>query len=76
LLTTSAQIDAKNFDGDAHKFGFGITLGWTDYTLPKFAEGVRSHSYQFYSLYFIAIDNAVLIMYSLLNILRITMAWN
>jgi voltage-dependent anion channel protein 2 len=27
LLTTSAQIDAKNFDGDAHKFGFGITLG-------------------------------------------------
>ncbi|EQC28467.1 hypothetical protein SDRG_13795 [Saprolegnia diclina VS20] len=26
-LTTSAQIDAKNFDGDAHKFGFGITLG-------------------------------------------------
>ncbi|KAJ0402700.1 hypothetical protein P43SY_007842 [Pythium insidiosum] len=26
-LTTSAHIDAKNFDGDAHKFGIGLTLG-------------------------------------------------
>ncbi|CAK4616214.1 unnamed protein product [Aphanomyces euteiches] len=26
-LTTSAQVDVKNFEGDAHKFGFGITLG-------------------------------------------------
>ncbi|TYZ68368.1 hypothetical protein PybrP1_009525 [[Pythium] brassicae (nom. inval.)] len=26
-LATSAHIDAKNFDGDAHKFGLGITLG-------------------------------------------------
>ncbi|GAB9465588.1 hypothetical protein Gpo141_00002992 [Globisporangium polare] len=26
-LATSAHIDAKNFDGDAHKFGIGLTLG-------------------------------------------------
>jgi voltage-dependent anion channel protein 2 len=26
-LTTSAHIDAKNFDGDAHKFGIGLTMG-------------------------------------------------
>ena len=26
-LSTSAHIDAKNFDGDAHKFGLGLTLG-------------------------------------------------
>ncbi|CAH0491999.1 unnamed protein product [Peronospora farinosa] len=26
-LTTSAHLDVKNFDGDAHKFGIGLTLG-------------------------------------------------
>jgi voltage-dependent anion channel protein 2 len=26
-LTTSVQIDAKNFEGDSHKFGLGLTLG-------------------------------------------------
>jgi voltage-dependent anion channel protein 2 len=26
-LTTSAHVDVKNFDGDAHKFGIGLTLG-------------------------------------------------
>ncbi|CEG48891.1 voltage-dependent anion-selective channel [Plasmopara halstedii] len=26
-LTTSARVDVKNFDGDAHKFGIGLTLG-------------------------------------------------
>lgn len=26
-LTTSVHVDAKNFDGDAHKFGVGLTLG-------------------------------------------------
>lgn len=26
-LTTSVHVDAKNFEGDAHKFGIGLTLG-------------------------------------------------
>ncbi|KAG1684130.1 hypothetical protein DVH05_011874 [Phytophthora capsici] len=26
-LTTSAHVDVKNFDGDVHKFGIGLTLG-------------------------------------------------
>jgi voltage-dependent anion channel protein 2 len=26
-LTTSAHIDAKHFEGDAHKFGLGLTIG-------------------------------------------------
>lgn len=26
-LTTGAQIDAKNIEGDAHKFGLGLTIG-------------------------------------------------
>lgn len=26
-LTTSARVDVKNFDSDAHKFGIGLTLG-------------------------------------------------
>lgn len=26
-LTTSAHLDAKNIEGEAHKFGFGLTLG-------------------------------------------------
>ncbi|TDH66580.1 uncharacterized protein CCR75_008838 [Bremia lactucae] len=26
-LTTSAHVDVTNFDGDAHKFGIGLTLG-------------------------------------------------
>ncbi|TYZ62043.1 hypothetical protein PybrP1_004634, partial [[Pythium] brassicae (nom. inval.)] len=26
-LTTSVHVDAKNFEGDSHKFGLGLTLG-------------------------------------------------